>query len=95
MNILRLGPVSRISMGLVSLAAFLLLTADLVLGLMPDAGDVAKQVRKRTSEALAVQLTALVQTDQIDAMRRTLHAVITRDDDVLSIAVRRANGQAD
>ena len=93
MNILRLGPVSRISMGLVSLAAFLLLTADLVLGLMPDAADVAKQVRKRTSEALAVQLTALVQTDQIDALRRTLHAVISRDDEVLSIAVRRANGE--
>lgn len=93
MNILRLGPVSRISMGLVSLAAFLLLTADLIFGLMPDAGDVAKQVRKRTSEALAVQLTALVQTDQIEALRRTLHAVISRDEEVLSIAVRRANGE--
>ena len=93
MNILRLGPVSRISMGLVSLAAFLLLTADLLFGLMPDAGDVAKQVRKRTSEALAVQLTALVQTDQIEALRRTLHAVISRDEEVLSIAVRRASGE--
>jgi diguanylate cyclase (GGDEF)-like protein len=92
-NILRLGPVSRISMGLVSLAAFLLLTADLIFGLMPDAGEVAKQVRKRTSEALAVQLTALVQTDQIEALRRTLHAVISRDEEVLSIAVRRANGE--
>ena len=47
---MRLGPVSRISMGLISLAAFLLLVADLIFGLLPDEADVAKHVRKRTSE---------------------------------------------
>lgn len=90
---MRLGPVSRISMGLVSLAAFLLLVADLLFGLLPDEADVAKHVRKRTSEALAVQLTALVQTEQWEALRRTMHAVISRDPEVLSIAVRRSNGE--
>jgi diguanylate cyclase (GGDEF)-like protein len=90
---MRLGPVSRISMGLISLAAFLLLVADLVFGLLPDAADVAKHVRKRTSESLAVQMTALVQTEQWDALRRTMHAVISRDSEVLSIAVRRKNGE--
>jgi hypothetical protein len=48
---LNLGPVSRISMGLVSLAAFLLLTADLLLGLMPDQSDIARQVRKRATDS--------------------------------------------
>ena len=90
---LNLGPVSRISMGLVSLAAFLLLTADLLLGLMPDQSDIARQVRKRATESLAVQLAALVQSDQFEVLRRTLHGVISRDPDVLSIAVRRADGQ--
>ena len=90
---LRLGPVSRISMGLVSLAAFLLLTADLLLGLMPDQTDIARQVRKRSAESLAVQLAALVQQDQFDVLRRTLHAVISRDSDVLSIALRRSDGE--
>ena len=90
---MRLGPVSRISMGLVSLTVFLLLAADLLFGLLPDAADVAKHVRKRTSEALAVQLTALVQTDQWEALRRTMHAVISRDPEVLSIAVRQSNGE--
>lgn len=90
---LRLGPVSRISMGLVSLAAFLLLTADMLLGLMPDQSDIARQVRKRSAESLAVQLAALVQQDQHDIVRRTLHAVISRDSDVLSIAVRRNDGE--
>ena len=90
---LRLGPVARISMGLVSLAAFLLLTADLLLGLMPDQSDIARQVRKHSAESLAVQLAALVQEDQFDVLRRTLHAVISRDSDVLSIAVRRNDGE--
>jgi diguanylate cyclase (GGDEF)-like protein/PAS domain S-box-containing protein len=80
-------------MGLVSLAAFLLLVADLIFGLLPDEADIAKHVRKRTSEALAVQLTALVQTEQWDALRRTMHAVISRDPEVLSIGVRRSNGE--
>lgn len=90
---MRLGPVSRISLGLVSLAAFLLLTADLIFGLLPDAADVAKHVRKRTSEALAIQITALVQAEEWETLRRTMHAVISRDPQVLSIAVRRSNGE--
>ena len=90
---MRLGPVSRISMGLISLAAFLLLVADLIFGLLPDEADIAKHVRKRTSESLAVQMTALVQTEQWEPLRRTMHAVISRDPEVLSIAVRRKNGE--
>jgi diguanylate cyclase (GGDEF)-like protein len=93
MRLPRFGPVSRISLGLVSLAAFLLLTADLLLGLVPDQSDIAKQVRKRSTEALAVQLAALVQSEHYDILRRTLHAVISRDSEVLSIGVRRADGE--
>ena len=93
MKLPRLGPVSRIALGLVSLAAFLLLTADLLLGLVPDQSDIAKQVRKRSAEALAVQLAALVQGEHYDVMRRTLHAVISRDPEVLSIGVRRNDGE--
>jgi hypothetical protein len=54
-------------MGLISLAAFLLLVADLVFGLLPDEADIAKHVRKRTSESLAVQMTALVQAEHGNA----------------------------
>jgi diguanylate cyclase (GGDEF)-like protein len=93
MKLPRLGPVARISLGLVSLAAFLLLTADLLLGLVPDQSDIAKQVRKRSAESLAVQLAALVQSEHYDILRRTLHAVISRDSEVLSIGVRRADGE--
>jgi diguanylate cyclase (GGDEF)-like protein/PAS domain S-box-containing protein len=77
----------------VSLAAFLLLAADLIFGLLPDEADVAKYVRKRVSEALAIQITALVQTEEWEALRKTMHAVISRDPEVLSIAVRRRDGE--
>jgi len=90
---LRLGPVSRISLGLISLVAFLILTADMLIGLLPDQTEVARQVRKRTAEALAVQLTALVQAEQYEILRRTLHSVISRDTEVLSIGVRRSDGE--
>lgn len=93
MKLPRFGPVSRIALGLVSLAAFLLLTADLLLGLVPDQTDIAKQVRKRSAEALSVQLAALVQAEHYDILRRTLHAVISRDPEVLSIGVRRGDGE--
>jgi len=89
---LKLGPVARIALGLVSLASCLLLTADLILGVLPDETSVARQVRKKTTESLAVQLTALAQADDFATIKRTLHAVITRNDDVLSIAVRRVDG---
>src|SRR5207344_2567327 len=79
---LKLGPVSRISLGLVSLASCLLLLADLVLGVMPDEASIARQIRKKSSESLAVQLTALAQTESYEALRATLHAVVTRDADV-------------
>ena len=89
---MKLGPVSRISLGLVSLASCLLLIADLILGVMPDEASMARQIRKKSSESLAVQLTALAQTESYEALRRTLHAVVTRDPDVLSIAVRKVDG---
>ena len=51
---IKLGPVARISLGLVSLASCLLLTADLILGVIPDEGSVARQIRKKSSESLAI-----------------------------------------
>src|SRR5262249_4312319 len=89
---IKLGPVARISLGLVSLASCLLLTADLILGVLPDEASVSRQVRKKSSESLAIQLAALAQKEDTETMKRTLHAVVTRDPDVLSVAVRRADG---
>ena len=88
----KLGPVARISLGLVSLASCLLLTADLILGVLPDEASVTRQIRKKSSESLAIQLTALAQSNEQETIKRTLREVVTRDPDVLSIAVRRSDG---
>ena len=39
---------------------------------------------------LAVQLAALAQNEDTDGIRRTLHAVVSDNPDVLSVAMRRA-----
>jgi hypothetical protein len=44
-----LSPVARVSLGLVSLACCLLLTADLILGMLPDEAQIARQIRKNSS----------------------------------------------
>ena len=88
-----LSPVARISLGLVSLACCLLLTADLILGMLPDEATIARQIRKNSTESLAVQLAALAQNEDTDGIRRTLHAVVSDNSDVLSVAMRRATGE--
>jgi diguanylate cyclase (GGDEF)-like protein len=88
-----LSPVARVSLGLVSLACCLLLTADLILGMLPDEAMIARQIRKNSSENLAVQLAALAQNEDTDGIRRTLHSVVSGNPDVLSIAMRRVNGE--
>jgi diguanylate cyclase (GGDEF)-like protein len=90
---LSLSPVARISLGLVSLACCLLLTADLILGMLPDEAAIAREIRKNSTESLAVQLAALAQNEDTDGIRSTLHAVVSENPDVLSVAMRRATGE--
>jgi len=88
-----LSPVARVSLGLISLACCLLLTADLILGMLPDEAMIARQIRKNSSENLAVQLAALAQNEDAGGIRSTLHAVVSGNPDVLSVAMRRVNGE--
>lgn len=89
----RLGPVVRIAVGLVSLTLFLMLIADLVFHVFRDDVDFARQVRKRTSENLAVQLTSLIQKNEIEILQRTIDEVVRRANDVDSLGVRKADGE--
>lgn len=89
---IRLSPIARITLGLVSLTAFLLLAVDLLFAVFPDHVDIARQERQKVSENLAVQLTALIQADDVKILRQTLQAVMGRDGDILSLAIRRFDG---
>ncbi len=90
---MRLSPLARISLGLVSLTAFLLLVADLVFHVFPDDVETARQVRKRVSETAAIQLTSLVQKGDFETIQRTMDGVALRENEILSLAVRRNDGQ--
>lgn len=89
----RFGPVVRIAVGLVSLTMFLLLIGDLVFHVFRDDVDFARQVRKRTSENLAVQITSLVQKNEIEILQRTIDEVTRRANDVDSLGVRKTDGE--
>ncbi len=88
----RWSPITRISLGVVSLIVCLFLATDLVFGLLPNDAEKARQVRRAVSESLAVQLTALVQSNDRAALKQTLQSVVSRNSDATSIAVRRADG---
>ena len=92
MKLPRINPVARLSLGLTSLAVSLLLLLE-VAGLLPDQTAMVKQVRNRTSEALAIQTAALLQMRDIVALGRTLEGVRERDDQIRSIAVREKTGR--
>ena len=92
MKLPRISPVARLSMGLTSLAISLLLLVDMS-GLLPDQTAMVKQLRNRTSEALAIQTAALLQMRDIVALGRTLEGVLERDGQIRSIAVREKTGR--
>jgi diguanylate cyclase (GGDEF)-like protein/PAS domain S-box-containing protein len=89
---LRAGPVARLSLGLIALVISLLMLADMLLGVAPDRGDLERQLRQRSSESLAIQITTLLESGDDGTLSKTIQQVISRNPDILSIAVRRAEG---
>jgi diguanylate cyclase (GGDEF)-like protein len=87
-----LGPAARIAAGLVILTACLLISADLILGLVPDEAAASLAVRKRSSENLATQLSPLVQREDYELVSRLLHVLSGRNPEVLSMALRNSSG---
>ncbi|WP_227814677.1 sensor domain-containing diguanylate cyclase [Nitrogeniibacter aestuarii] len=87
------GPVFRLALGVVTLLLCLLMALDLLVGLMPDRYDEAVRIRTRIAESLAIQLTALMQNESPQAMTSMLRELLERDDELQSLALRRADGK--
>jgi diguanylate cyclase (GGDEF)-like protein/PAS domain S-box-containing protein len=85
-------PTLQISIGLLSLTISLIFIAY-SFGFLPNEEKAALEARAKISEALAVQLANLAGRNDGDAIKDTIDAVVGRNDDVLSIAVRGANGK--
>ncbi len=84
--------IPRIVMGLVALATGLLLVFDVALRLFPGEADIARETRGRIVQALAIQVAAQLQAQDLRALERTLQGVQARDPEVQSIGLRRADG---
>jgi diguanylate cyclase (GGDEF)-like protein/PAS domain S-box-containing protein len=89
----RVRTIGRIALGLVSLTVLLVLILDFAFGLLPDEVQNAHKVRERIAASLAVQLTALVEAEDQRTIQRTVDTAVTRGGEILSVGVRRQNGE--
>jgi diguanylate cyclase (GGDEF)-like protein/PAS domain S-box-containing protein len=88
----RLGPLLRISAGLVLLTCTILIGLDLA-GLLPVPADRAVEERVQLCETLAAHAAAAVEHDDFASVRATLRTTVYRNPDVLSAGLRTANGR--
>ena len=88
----RPSPLIQMTFALVGLCGTLVLLADLFFGILPDRSAQAMHLRRNISEALAVQVAALLQEQDQKTLQRTLDGVAARTEGVRSLAVRRADG---
>ena len=92
-RMLRMGPASRISLGLSSLMVTCLLVLNLTFGVMPDQTVLMRQLRERISENLAAHAITLIESGDDKLLLKTLRQALAREPQLLSTAVRRADGQ--
>jgi diguanylate cyclase (GGDEF)-like protein/PAS domain S-box-containing protein len=87
-----LGPIARVSLGLIALIVSLVLIADMLLGLIPQRADIALQVRQRIAENVAAQTVVLLEARDDALLGKSLQQVMARNPEVLSVALRRVDG---
>ena len=92
-RVFRMGPATRISLGLSSLMVTCLLAIDFTFGVMPDHDALTRQLRERISENLAAQTASVMESGDSTALARTMRQALVRDPQLQSVAVRRADGQ--
>ena len=88
-----MGPVARVVVGLVALSVCIALIADLAFNLFRDDEKVAREIRKRVSENVAIQLAVLAQSGDRLGIEKTVAGIINREHDVVSIGLRQAAGE--
>lgn len=87
-----LGPILRISFGLVLLTSTILLGLDL-LGWVPRVEDQQAEMRVHVAETVAAQATAALERGDLRAVRAALRVAVEREEDLLSAAVRSGGSE--
>jgi diguanylate cyclase (GGDEF)-like protein/PAS domain S-box-containing protein len=85
-------PAMRISIALVLLTVNLLFFANMI-GFVPDNSESALALRKSLSESLALQFSAAAENGEFQIIQNTLRAVVGRNDNILSAAIRTTDGK--
>ncbi|MDH5564473.1 MAG: ATP-binding protein [Nitrospirota bacterium] len=83
---------SRLAIGLVSLLTSVLLTASL-LGLMPDRITPVREGRAALAESIAANSSIFITQKDIERLEGVLGLVVSRNEDLLSAAIRTESGQ--
>jgi diguanylate cyclase (GGDEF)-like protein/PAS domain S-box-containing protein len=91
-KLLRVGPIPRLSLGLVALLISLVMLSDLVLGVLPGRDQQLRQTRQRVAENLALQITPLLEMGDTSTLGKTIQQVMARDADIRAITVWRTDG---
>lgn len=89
----RVGPAWRLSIGLASIVAVVLLVLDVALGPVSGTSDATRRMRQAYSEALAAQVAAQVRVRNAAGLDRVLGEIAARDPQIESIGLRLADGR--
>lgn len=88
---IKVPPTMRISLGLVLVTTSILLAANAI-GLVPDRSQTVLDARKQLCESLAVLWAVSAQENDLAATRATMQLAADGNADILSAAVRSAEG---
>ncbi|OHC62051.1 MAG: hypothetical protein A2045_04060 [Rhodocyclales bacterium GWA2_65_20] len=91
-GVLRVSPVVRLTVGLMALVFGMLLALNLVFDVVPDRERTKQESQRRFAENLAVQIASLAATGNEKSLGSALQSVLTRNPEVLSVALREASG---
>ena len=89
---IRMSAKARIAMGMATLVVSVLMLADM-LGMIPDPRVTAIQSRCEVSELVALQIRPVILQEDLVRIESILDAVVRRNDEILSGAVRRRDGK--
>lgn len=87
----KLLPAMRVSLGLIMAVVSIILISDL-LGIIPDRTTAVIDGRKRIVETLAIQYSLAARKNDYASIESSMKMLVERNDEVLSAALRNANG---
>lgn len=88
-----INPLVRITLGLVSVTLILVLAGDYVLQLTTDQSGVDVRQHEKVAKTLALQFSPLAETNNTETIGKTMEALVERNRDVLSTALRGSDGK--